>query len=265
MTRQGVFGVSLDALTMEQTVERCEALVRSGRPAQHVVLNAGKVVMMKDVPGLRSIISNCEIVNADGQSIVWAGRLLGVPVPERVAGIDLMEELLSRAEVNDWPVFFLGATSETLADFQSVVAKRYPKLIVAGARNGYFEDDEAVAEEVRSSGARILFVAISSPRKEQFLSAQLHRLGPVLAMGVGGSFDVWAGKATRAPRWMQRMGLEWLHRLLQEPGRLWSRYLIGNTRFIGLVAADWGRATRATAFGGRLESWLLPGLHQVKR
>ncbi len=238
MTRHRIFGVWLDALTMEQTIERCTELVELRRPVQHVVLNASKVVLMKDVPGLTEIIENCDLVNADGQSVVWAGRILGVPVPERVAGIDLMERLLQRSEERGWPVYFLGAEDEILARFREVVSERFPRIVVAGARNGYFTDDSAVADDVRAAEPRILFVAISSPRKEQFLAEQLPRMGPVFAMGVGGSFDVWAGKAQRAPRWMQRLGLEWFHRFAQEPRRMWRRYLVGNARFVAITLAE---------------------------
>lgn len=112
--RAEVFGVPLDLLTMDQTVERCAELIEAQRPAQHVVINAGKVVMMEDVPGLRQVIAGCDIVNADGQSIVWAGRLLGHAVPERVAGIDLMHRLLAQAAQRGWPVYFLGARQEVL-------------------------------------------------------------------------------------------------------------------------------------------------------
>ena len=231
---------------MEQTVARCRELIEAGKPAQHVVINAGKVVMMDDVPGLRDVISGCDLVNADGQSVVWAGRLLGTPVPERVAGIDLMGRLLRLAEDKGYPVFLLGARQEILDVFMAAVMERYPRLQLAGSRNGYFKDDGAVAQEVATSGARVLFVGISSPRKEFFLAEQLIRMGPVLAMGVGGSFDVWAGKTRRAPTWMQRAGLEWFYRLLQEPRRMWRRYLLGNARFIFLVAQEWVRLHRRT-------------------
>jgi bacterial polymer biosynthesis proteins, WecB/TagA/CpsF family len=237
--RPTVFGVPLDLLTMEETVERCRRLVEERRPVQHVVLNAGKVVQMRDDPSLRDAIARCEIVNADGQSVVWAGRLLGIPVPERVAGIDLMERLVGEAEREGWPVYFVGARPEVLERFVAVVRERFPRLPVAGARNGYFDDDRAVADAIRESGARLLFVGISSPRKERFLAEQLPRMGGVFAMGVGGSFDVWAGLTRRAPRWMQRLGLEWLHRLLQEPRRMWKRYLVGNLRFGYLVIAEY--------------------------
>lgn len=241
MTRPTIFSVPIDPLTMDQTVARCQELIKSGQAAQHVVINAGKVVMMENVPGLRELISGCSLVNADGQSIVWAARLLGIPVPERVAGIDLMEALLRLAEQEGYPVFFLGATQDVLEAFTAEVMRRHPRLQVAGARNGYFKDDLAVAREVEACGTRVLFVGISSPRKEFFLAEQLPRMGPVFAMGVGGSFDVWAGKTRRAPGWMQRAGLEWFYRLLQEPRRMWKRYLIGNTRFMHLLATEWIR------------------------
>lgn len=246
MTRHEMFGVIVDALTMDETVERCAELIEQRRAVQHVVLNASKVVMLEDVEGLSDIISRCEIVNADGQSIVWAGRYLGVPIPERVAGIDLMERLLERAEVEQWPVYFLGARDEVLSTFRGIVLRRYPSLCIAGWRNGYFDDDEAVAREVAQSGARLLFVAITSPRKEFFLAENLHLMGPVFAMGVGGSFDVWAGVTKRAPVWMQRIGLEWFYRFIQEPRRMWRRYLVGNTRFIQRVRAEKRRRSRSS-------------------
>jgi len=154
---------------------------------------------MQDVPELRDVIAGCDVVNADGQSIVWAGRVLGVAVPERVAGIDLMHRLLAEAENRDWPVYFLGARQEVLEACLAQLIKMYPHLLVAGSSDGYFDDDLAVARQVRESGARMVFVGISSPRKEFFLAEQLHAMGPVFAMGVGGSFDAITGLTKRAP------------------------------------------------------------------
>jgi N-acetylglucosaminyldiphosphoundecaprenol N-acetyl-beta-D-mannosaminyltransferase len=135
-------------------------------------------------------------------------------------------------------VYFLGATEEVLARFLEVVAERYPRLVVAGAHNGYFDDDAAIAESIARAGARFLFVAMPSPRKELFVSANLCRVGPLLAMGVGGSFDVWAGKVSRAPRWMRSAGLEWLHRLISEPRKMWRRNVVGSSRFAAMVLAE---------------------------
>lgn len=238
MTRAKLFGVHVDLLTLEQTVARCADLVESRQPIQHVVINAGKVVLMQRNAALTSVVRDCDLVSADGQSIVWAGRLLGAQVPERVAGIDLMERLLAEAEARRWPVYFLGARPEVLERFVEVVRERFPRIEIAGARDGYFADDAEVADEIGGSGARLLFVGMSSPRKESFLAAQLPRMGGVFAMGVGGSFDVWAGKTKRAPLWMQRRGLEWFYRFAQEPRRMWRRYLVGNARFVGLVVRE---------------------------
>jgi len=226
-----LFGVPVAALTMEETVARCAHMVRAGVAAHHVVINAAKVVLMKDQPRLREAIARCDLISADGQPIVWASRLFGRALPERVAGIDLMERLLAESERAGWPVFFLGATADVLEAFQASVRGRFPGIVVAGGHHGYFQDDAAVADTIRRYGAKLLFVAMPSPRKEFFIAEQGDRLGPLFTMGVGGSFDVWAGRTRRAPLWMQRAGLEWFHRFLQEPRRMWRRYLVGNLRF----------------------------------
>ena len=243
-TRPRFLSLPLDPLTMEDTVERCRQLILSGRPAQHVVLNAGKCVLIQDEPDVRDIVASCDLVSPDGQSVVWGARLLGIPVPERVTGIDLMERLLQLAAAEQWPVYLLGAREDVLSDFEAEALRRFPSLLVAGRRNGYFrlDEEESVADTIRVSGARLLFVATSSPMKERFLARQLPRMGAVFAMGVGGSFDVWAGRISRAPRWMQGLGLEWLHRLGREPRRMWKRYLVGNLRFTMMIArAYWNR------------------------
>ena len=222
---------------MDETVTRCRTLIGEFRRGQVVGVNAGKCVLMHDTPDVRDIVASCELVNADGQSVVWAARFLGLSVPERVAGIDLMERLIAACESEGWPVYFLGAKDEVLAAFEAEALRRHPRLRVAGRRNGYFGADQeaGITETIRASGARLLLVGISSPMKERFLARNMERLGPLLAMGVGGSFDVWAGKATRAPLWMQRVGLEWFHRFAQEPRRMWKRYLVGNLRFAWIV------------------------------
>ena len=202
-----------------------------------MVINAGKCVLMEDTPDVREIVRQCEIVNADGQSVVWGARFLGISVPERVAGIDLMGRMIERCAQEGWSVYLLGATDDVLAAFEVEAVRRHPRLVVAGRRNGYFgeADEPAIADAIRSSGARMVLVGISSPKKERFLARHLERMGAVLAMGVGGSFDVWAGKTKRAPMWMQTVGLEWFFRFAQEPRRMWRRYLVGNARFAWLV------------------------------
>lgn len=235
--RLRLLGCPLDAVDMEEAVARCEAAIAAGEYLQQASVNAAKIVSMSDDPALRAMVAESGLVTADGQSVVWAGRLLGVPLPERVAGIDLMQRLLLSAERNGYRVYVLGARREVLETALERLRARYPGLTIAGARDGYYEDAEveAVCEEIRAARADILFVAMSSPRKEHFLGAHGASLGVGFAMGVGGSIDVIAGVTRRAPRLLQRLGLEWAFRLAQEPRRLASRYLRTNGRFARLV------------------------------
>ena len=242
-TRVLVLGVEIDALTMDQSVERAEELIEAGGLHHHAVVNAGKLVLAQDDVDLRQALEAAAIVNADGQSVVWASRVLGEPLPERVAGIDFMDHLLARAAQRGWPVYFLGARDQVVRAVVEAETRRHPGLIVAGARNGYWttEEESAVVSGVEGSGARILFVALPSPQKEWFVARHRGVLDDLLVVGVGGSFDVVAGVTKRAPEAWQRLGMEWAYRFVQEPGRMWKRYLVGNTRFIGLTGGEFIR------------------------
>jgi N-acetylglucosaminyldiphosphoundecaprenol N-acetyl-beta-D-mannosaminyltransferase len=238
--RADVLGCKIDRLDLEATLRRCDDLIRERRHVQHVVVNAAKLVMLQDDARLREIVAGCELVNADGQAVVWASRLLGDPLPGRVAGIDLMQRLFALAEIQGYGVFILGAKETVLERALDRLRELHPQLRIAGSRNGYFPDSEveSVCAQIRSASADILFVAMPSPRKEFWLAEHGASLGVPFLMGVGGSIDVLAGATRRAPRWMQRAGLEWLYRLMQEPRRLAGRYLTTNTRFTYLVARE---------------------------
>ena len=239
-----VLGHRVDRLDLEATAMRCRDAVIARKRSHHVSLNAAKVVLARDDERLARILNAAPLVNADGQSIVWASRLLGVPLPERVAGIDLMFRLLAIAEDEGFRVYFLGSRPEVLATAVARIRVRYPRLVIAGHHHGYFEAAEtgAVCADVNASNADMLFVAMSSPKKEYWVEEAGPTLEVPLIVGVGGSLDVVAGKVSRAPSWMQRVGLEWFFRLLQEPRRMWRRYTVTNVRFIALVAsAVWDR------------------------
>jgi N-acetylglucosaminyldiphosphoundecaprenol N-acetyl-beta-D-mannosaminyltransferase len=236
-----LFGVPVDSLTMDETIEAARALVRDGGVHQHVAVNAAKLVEVQRNPALREVIWTCDIVSADGQAVLWASRILGHRLPERVAGIDLFERLVGAAARDGSSVYFLGATDEVVQAAVAVMTERHPALRVAGARDGYWQDDHEVVAAVRAARPDYLFLAIPSPRKEFFLKEHLESLGVPFVMGVGGSFDVVAGKVGRAPRWVQRAGFEWAWRLGQEPGRMWKRYLDTNTVFIWMVFKAWRR------------------------
>jgi N-acetylglucosaminyldiphosphoundecaprenol N-acetyl-beta-D-mannosaminyltransferase len=238
--REGLLGIGVDPVTMAEAVSRCTSAVERGTYLSVGMVNAAKVVSMRADDRLRGAVTGCGLVLADGQSIVWAGRVLGAPIPERVAGIDLFEELLAEAGRHRYHVYFLGARQSVLDQVLARVRVRYPGLVVAGARDGYFEPGQEadVAAEIRQSGADLLFVGMSSPRKELFVSRWGEHTKAAVVHGVGGSFDVLGGITRRAPAWYQDHGLEWLYRTWQEPRRLGRRYLTTNAAFIALVARE---------------------------
>lgn len=226
----------MDTFTMEETVHEIARRMAAGSFTQHVVVNVAKLVDMQHDPALFAAVGGCDIINIDGAGVVFAGRWLGMAIPERVAGIDLFFRLLAHAEETGRAVYLLGATSEVLEEALARIRANYPKLHIAGHHHGYFWDrEEQTVRSIRESGADMLFVGIGSPLKETFIDRWKHELGVSFAMGVGGTFDVVAGKVRRAPAWMQRIGMEWLFRVLQEPGRLWRRYATTNTRFLAMV------------------------------
>jgi N-acetylglucosaminyldiphosphoundecaprenol N-acetyl-beta-D-mannosaminyltransferase len=240
MTRADVLGCPVDRLTAAETLAAIEQVVDEGGFAQHVCVNAAKLVALRRDRRLREIVARCELVSADGMAIVWASRLLGDPLPERVNGTDLMLRLLALAERKGWSVYVLGARADVLERAIGRIRAAHPGLRIAGYRDGWFADAEspAVAAAIREAAPQLLFVAISSPRKELWLAEHGRTLGVPLVMGVGGSIDIVAGVTRRAPRWMQAAGLEWLFRLVQEPRRLGRRYLVTNVQFLGLLGRE---------------------------
>ena len=236
-----LMGCRIDNLSMEETLDRIGEFIRSGQPHQHVVVNVDKLVKASRDAELRRIINDCALVNVDGMPVVWASRLLGKPLKERVAGIDLFEALMRRASEAGWRVFLLGARKDVVSAVAETYQRRYPGLVVAGWRDGYWQgesEEAAVAEQVRASRADLLFVAISSPKKEQFLGRWQAQMRIPFAMGVGGTFDVAIGRVRRAPAWMQRAGLEWFYRFLQEPRRMFRRYFVEDMAFIWLFIKE---------------------------
>ena len=239
-----LLGVRVDALSIEETVEAVRTMVRSGVPHQHVGVNAALLVESERDPELRDVINGCDLVNADGMSAVWAGRLFGRPLPERVAGVDLFQRLVEVAHRDESSVYFLGAADDVVEKVATVFSERHPGLRIAGYHNGYWRDDAEVVDAVRSARPDYLFLAIPSPRKELWLNRNLDKLGVPFVMGVGGSFDVVAGKVRRAPRWVQTMGFEWAWRLGQEPRRMWRRYLFSNAAFLRSLAREYWQTVR---------------------
>lgn len=248
-----LFGIPVAAVTMEDVLPMVDAAIAERRPFQIGVVNAAKVVNMQRDPGLHRDVLASDIVLADGMSLVWASRILKRPLPERVAGIDLMYRLLQRAAEKGHRVFCLGANEDVLTRAIAAFRRDFPGVNICGSQHGYFSSsiEREVAHSIAASRADIVFIAMTSPRKEQFLARWSRSLDVPVWHGVGGSFDVAAGHVQRAPMSWQRLGLEWLYRVKQEPRRLWKRYLVTNTLFVRMLLREWLRPAPLAPRHGR--------------
>jgi N-acetylglucosaminyldiphosphoundecaprenol N-acetyl-beta-D-mannosaminyltransferase len=236
--RASFMGCPIDILSMAETVELARQSMADRTRLQHVALNVAKLVNMRFDPVLAADVASSDLVGVDGMGVVWGARALGIPVGARVAGIDLMNEVLAACARDGFRPYFLGAKPDVLRRAAESVNDRWPAIQFAGMQDGYFktEQEPDVVQAIRDSRADCLFIGMPTPRKERFLAAHRSTLDTPFIMGVGGSFDVLAGHVRRAPRQMQRLGLEWLYRIYQEPRRMWWRYARTNALFAGMLA-----------------------------
>jgi N-acetylglucosaminyldiphosphoundecaprenol N-acetyl-beta-D-mannosaminyltransferase len=262
--RASFLGCPIDILTMDETIDLARNAMRDRMRLQHVALNVAKFVNMRIDPVLAADVANSDVVGIDGMGIVWGARALGLPVTTRVTGVDLLAKLLATCAREGFRPYFLGATDAVLQRAAQRVRERYPSLVFAGLRNGYFtrEQEAEVVRAIQSSRADCLFIGMPTPRKERFLAAHRDELGVPFIMGVGGSFDILSGITRRAPVRMQRFGVEWLYRIYQEPGRMWWRYARTNTLFAGILARAIIR--RGLGVGPRANGAFPPGAGRVE-
>ena len=236
MERVRLLNGAFDALTLSQTVDATFRLLASGQRGWLCTVNVAILMMMRADSRLQQFADRAAIAVADGEPLIWCARWLGSRLPERVAGIDLIDAICERAAREGRGVYLLGATERIVSTVAARLRERHAGLRVDCA-DGYFpaQDAAARADRVRISRSDILFVGMGVPRQERFVEENWDRLGVAAAMCVGGSFDVLAGERARAPLWLQRWGMEWLFRLAQEPRRLFVRYLVTNSMFLWLV------------------------------
>lgn len=233
--RVNVLGAPVDGLTTDQFVDAISLKLTGGSPCFVITLNPEMLYRAQRENDLMGIIKKADLVTADGVGIVWACRMAGRPVPERVTGIDLMMRLLEYSASEGWRVFFLGSAPGVAEAAGKQAERLFPGVKVVGTHHGYFSDrdNEEVIARIVEASPRLVFVALGSPRQEKWIEDNLNRLGNVAAMGVGGSLDVLSGNVKRSPRWFNERNLEWLGRLLNQPSR-WKRMLI-LPRFVIMV------------------------------
>lgn len=242
--RISFLGCAMDTITMAETMQIAEHAMREKRRLQHVVVNVAKLVNMRTDRDLHGDVNGSDLINIDGMGVVWGARLCGHKIPERVSGVDIMENLLKLCETKGFRPYFFGAKQVVLERAISNIRREYPRIDIAGWRNGYFkpEDEEQIIRDIAASNADCLFIAISSPTKERLLSQYKDIINVPFLMGVGGSIDIKAGLTKRAPDWMQRWGLEWFYRFAQEPRRMFGRYFRTNSQYAFLLWNEWRKA-----------------------
>lgn len=239
--RVRVLGTPVDAATMAEAVEAAGVLVERGRPSMIVTTNPELIMHAQGDPELGAILDGADLVVPDGIGVVWAARLLGHRVPERVPGVELTEALLALAAARGYRVYFLGAAEGVAVEAAARLTSRFPGLTVAGTHHGYFgqREEPRIIAEIRAAAPHILFVAMGAPRQEKWIARNLRECGVPLCMGIGGSLDVFAGRVQRAPGWVQAAGLEWLYRLVRQPSR--ARRMLALPRFAVRVLLDAAR------------------------
>jgi N-acetylglucosaminyldiphosphoundecaprenol N-acetyl-beta-D-mannosaminyltransferase len=241
-------GVAFDNVTMAEAIDRIGGLIERGRPAMVVTPNVDHLLRLQRDREYAGIVARADLVLVDGQPIVWASRLLGRPLKQRVPGSDLFPQLCARAAERGYRVYFLGGDPGAAEAARRVLVTRHAGLQIVGVHcppYGFESSpdlDRAAVEAVRSAAPDILFVGLGSPKQEKWIAGHMDECGARVSIGIGVSFSFVAGHVKRAPVWLQRMGLEWLHRCLAEPGRLWKRYLLRGPAFIPLVLKEFWRS-----------------------
>jgi len=218
--RVNILDAWIDALSIDEIENRISHFVSEPGPHQIVTLNPEILYRAQKEPALLKLINSSSLVTADGVGVVWASRIARCSVPERVTGIDLMLRLVARCAREGWSIYLLGGKPGVAGAAASRLVQQYPQLKIAGTHHGYFNSIKEVVQKIKESRPQILFVGMGAPGQDYFVHKNLSSLGVPVGMGVGGSFDVIAGKAKRAPAWLQKAHLEWLYRFIKEPSRI---------------------------------------------
>lgn len=241
MKRIKFLNCNLDLINIEETVNFIDEIIQKNQFIQQVVINVAKIINLQKDDRLFKSVNDSDLINIDGMGIVYGANFLKLSVKKehKVSGIDLFYRLIKLSEQKKYKIFLLGGSEEIVKLTNDNLLSKYPNLKIAGYHHGYFwEDEKKIALKIKNSGSQLLFVAITSPKKENFINQWKNDLNVNYVMGVGGTFDIVAGKIKRAPKWMQKNGLEWVYRIIQEPRRMWKRYLITNSLYVFLILKE---------------------------
>jgi N-acetylglucosaminyldiphosphoundecaprenol N-acetyl-beta-D-mannosaminyltransferase len=256
--RMSLGNLDIDTYTEPELIEEVLEHAMTGETTRHIAtINAQFYVLAEQSRPFRECLNKAEYRCADGMSIVWACRAFGQERVARIAGVDLISQLCQGGAARGMRVFLLGGRPGTAAKTAKILQSTYPGIEIAGVScpDWGFEKDVItlmnVLDEIAVAKPNIIFVAFGAPKQEFFIAKYIRPLDIPIAVGIGGSFEILSGEVKRAPKWMQSAGLEWSYRLLQDPGRLWRRYMLGNIEFLWCVAKWRYRKTNATPIPAR--------------
>lgn len=233
-----IANVEIDNITREEVRDKVIKIIDQGHKGYIVTPNASHIVLHQKSQEFKNAYKNAGLILADGMSLIWASRLLGNPIQEKITGIDLFYLLAPLAKQRGQSVYFLGGDEDVIRGVVDHARTKFDGLNISGWHHGYFTDHDVMVQEINEAAPDILFIALGFPRQEKWICENIDRLNIKVAICVGGIFDILSGKKKRAPHCLQTIGMEWFWRLIHEPRRLWRRYLLGNPEFICLVLKE---------------------------
>ena len=243
--------LEVDEVTFDEALDAIGAMLTEGRGGSVFTPNVDHVVMADHDDRFRRAYETADLSLADGMPVLWAARMLGKPLPEKISGSDLVLPLMERAERHGWRVYLLGGAPGVGDLAAARLVERFPRLQIAGTDAPRIDMDAPastrapVVERIRAAKADLVLVALGAPKQELWIAEATPELRPAVLLGIGAAIDFIAGTAKRAPSWMSRSGLEWLYRLVQEPRRMWRRYLLRDPEFLVIVLRDLRASRRA--------------------
>ena len=236
MNKEKILGIDCLACTYDELRNHVDEDIKNNKKSLIIAINPEKIMKARKDDKLKDILNNATYQIPDGIGVIIASKIRGGEIRNRITGIDSMEMLLSLASEKNYKVFMYGAKEETIKAAKAKIIEKYKNINIVGTINGYEKDNNKIIEKIKKSKADILFVALGSPKQEEWIYANIDKVDVKIFQGVGGSFDVISGNIKRAPKWMQKIGLEWFYRLLKEPKRIFRQLKLFKFLFVALFS-----------------------------
>lgn len=238
MNKENILGVDVSPLSYEDLKKNIEKDIENNKKSFIVAINPEKILKARKDEKLKKLLNNATYEIPDGIGVIYASKLRKGNIKTRITGIDSMEMLCKLSEEKKYKIFMYGAKEETIKKAKENLEIKFPNIQIVGTINGYEKDNDKIISSINKSKADIVFVALGSPKQEYWITENMYKVSAKIFQGVGGSFDVFSGNIKRAPKWMQKIGLEWLYRLLKEPKRIFRQIKLVKFLWLALIEKD---------------------------